>query len=143
MNVASEDENEIPEEFNLYQNYPNPFNPVTTIEYSLPVSNKVLLKIYDILGREVSTLKNEIQPAGHYVINFDGTNLTSGIYFYRLECDKKYYYKKNGMLINKEISTRSIVKNQFNICNVKNAGDIKDRSIIITTSSSRHIQTVA
>ncbi len=81
----------LPTEFSLSQNYPNPFNPSTTIKYSIPVvemlratTPHVVLKIYDILGREVTTLVNEKQKAGNYEVEFDASKLTSGIYFYRL-----------------------------------------------------------
>jgi len=78
--------NNIPSEYSLSQNYPNPFNPSTTIRYTIPVvdATDVLLKIYDILGREVATLVNKKQSAGNYNVTFDANNLTSGIYFYRL-----------------------------------------------------------
>jgi hypothetical protein len=70
----------IPNEYKLGQNYPNPFNPLTTIEYQLPKSGLVQLKVYDLLGREVSVLVNEVQTEGAYTINFDAGNLPSGIY---------------------------------------------------------------
>lgn len=73
-----------PNNFVLSQNYPNPFNPSTTLNYSLPESGLVTLKIYDILGREIKTLVEEIKPAGNYSVQFGGQNLTSGIYFYQL-----------------------------------------------------------
>jgi hypothetical protein len=82
----------LPQNFSLEQNYPNPFNPSTTIKYTIPnvtlsgvEGSRVTLKIYDVLGNEVSTLVNEYQPAGNYQINFDAKNLSSGIYFYRLQ----------------------------------------------------------
>jgi hypothetical protein len=77
-----------PAVFKLEQNYPNPFNPNTTIKYSIPKKNYVLLVIYDSLGQEVEKLVDEIKEAGSYQINFDGTKLSSGIYFYTLASDK-------------------------------------------------------
>jgi hypothetical protein len=71
-------------EFTLYQNYPNPFNPSTHIPYSVRGSGFVSLKVFDVLGREVATLVNEAKPPGEYGVVFDGTNLPSGVYFYRL-----------------------------------------------------------
>jgi hypothetical protein len=68
----------------LYQNYPNPFNPSTTIKYELPKSSKVRLSVYDVLGRELSVLVNERREAGVHEVKFDGSNLVSGVYFYRL-----------------------------------------------------------
>lgn len=70
--------------FNLKQNYPNPFNPSTKIDYQLPQNGFVKLVVYDNNGREIKTLVNGTQSAGSYSINFDGSNLPSGIYFYRL-----------------------------------------------------------
>lgn len=71
--------------FSLSQNFPNPFNPVTTIKYALPKDVKVVIKIYDILGREVRTLVNEIRKAGYYDVKFDMSVYASGVYFYRIE----------------------------------------------------------
>src|SRR4030095_6456398 len=78
-------ENEIQSQFSLSQNYPNPFNPITNIKFSIPEQGSVKLVIYDILGREVATLLNEVKPAGNYLIDFDGSNLASGVYFYTLK----------------------------------------------------------
>jgi hypothetical protein len=75
----------IPGAFLLAQNYPNPFNPSTTIKYELPRSSVVRLSVYDILGREVSVFVNEEREAGAYEVKFDGSNLSSGVYFYRLQ----------------------------------------------------------
>lgn len=71
--------------FNLNQNYPNPFNPITTIEYSLPKSNFVTLKVFDLLGREITSLVNEEKLPGNYSVKFDASQFSSGIYFYRLK----------------------------------------------------------
>ncbi|MFZ1323518.1 MAG: T9SS type A sorting domain-containing protein [Ignavibacteria bacterium] len=77
---------EVPETFKLHQNYPNPFNPNTIINYELQVtSDLVSLKIFDVLGNEVDELVNEKQNAGSYSVEFDGSNLPSGVYFYKLE----------------------------------------------------------
>jgi hypothetical protein len=76
-------EDELPAKFNLSQNYPNPFNPVTIIEYSLPKSQKVNIKVYDVSGREVAELENSYRTAGTYKVQFDAKRLASGIYFYR------------------------------------------------------------
>ncbi|MCY7362117.1 MAG: T9SS type A sorting domain-containing protein [Ignavibacteria bacterium] len=74
-----------PTEFNLSQNYPNPFNPTTNIKFDIPNSGNVSLKVYNELGKEVNNLINSYRSAGKYEINFDATNLSSGIYFYKLE----------------------------------------------------------
>jgi phosphatidylserine/phosphatidylglycerophosphate/cardiolipin synthase-like enzyme len=75
---------EIPEQYSLKQNYPNPFNPVTTINYQIPIGGIVTLKVFDILGREVRTLINEEKSAGNYSIEFNASELASGVYIYRL-----------------------------------------------------------
>lgn len=83
--------------YQLFQNYPNPFNPSTTIRYSIPntaSSQITTLKIYDILGNEVAVLLNKIQPYGNYEIKFDGSNLASGVYFFRLSSGKFIQTKK-------------------------------------------------
>ena len=78
----------------MEQNYPNPFNPVTTISYYLPQEEFVILKVYDILGREVATLVNEEKHAGNYKVVFNGNNLSSGVYFYRLQAGSFVSTKK-------------------------------------------------
>ncbi|MDP2039391.1 MAG: fibronectin type III domain-containing protein [Ignavibacteria bacterium] len=84
----------IPTKFNLEQNYPNPFNPLTEINYQLPSFSKVSLKVFDILGKEVTELVNQEQEAGSYRVKFDGSNLTSGVYFYQLRADSFVGTKK-------------------------------------------------
>ena len=79
--------NTVPTEYTLSQNYPNPFNPSTKINFAIPTTGLVTMKIYDVLGKEVATLVNETKVAGTYSVNFDGTNLSSGVYFYRIEAN--------------------------------------------------------
>jgi hypothetical protein len=76
---------ELPQEFQLSQNYPNPFNPTTKISYSIPKSGFVTLKIYDLLGKEVQTLVADFKAVGSYSLEIDAGELSSGIYFYRLQ----------------------------------------------------------
>jgi hypothetical protein len=83
-----------PEEYFLSQNYPNPFNPSTKIEYSVSQASFVQLKVYDILGNEVATLVNEEKNRGVYSINFDASQLASGIYFYSLSAGSFVQTKK-------------------------------------------------
>ncbi len=78
----------------LFQNYPNPFNPTTTISYQLPKDEFVKLKVYDMLGNEIITLVKGYKTSGRYNIDFDGSNLASGIYFYRLSVDNFFDTKK-------------------------------------------------
>ena len=81
----NENQSDIPVVFSLKQNYPNPFNPTTNIQYDLPSDNFVSIKIFDITGREITTLVNEFKTAGRYSVGFNGTNLSSGIYYYKIE----------------------------------------------------------
>jgi len=85
----------LPDKFEVKQNYPNPFNPTTNLEFSIPHAGSVSLKIYDMQGREVAVLVNEVKPAGNYKIIFNGSNLSSGVYFYKLELNA------NGQTLNK------------------------------------------
>jgi hypothetical protein len=75
----------VPDKYNLSQNYPNPFNPVTKINFDIPKSGFVSLKVYDVLGKEVATILNEVKNAGSYSADFSGASLSNGVYFYRLE----------------------------------------------------------
>ena len=87
-----------PAAYSLSQNYPNPFNPNTTIRYSIKNAGLVKLEIYDILGRKVATIVNEEKPAGNYGANFNGSNLSSGIYFYKLSTGSFTQIRKMQML---------------------------------------------
>jgi hypothetical protein len=90
---------DMPSTYLLQQNYPNPFNPSTTILFSIPTSEFVTLKVYDLLGREIATLVNENLSAGSYSYKFDASNLTSGVYFYKLQAGK--YSETKKMLLSK------------------------------------------
>jgi len=85
---------EVPEKFNLAQNYPNPFNPVTTIGYDLPENSHVVLKIFDVTGREIQTLVNGSKPAGRHQVEFNSALLASGIYLYRIEAGNEFQVKR-------------------------------------------------
>jgi endo-1,4-beta-xylanase len=81
---VSEATSMLPATFELEQNFPNPFNPTTSIRYGVPQSSQVTLTVFDILGREIRTLVNAVQSPGQYTVTFDGRDLASGVYFYRL-----------------------------------------------------------
>jgi hypothetical protein len=76
---------QLPERFALYQNYPNPFNPSTSISFNLPLKSFVSLKVFDIMGREVATLVNEELSAGSHLQQWNVANMSSGVYFYRIQ----------------------------------------------------------
>jgi glycosidase len=94
LDVEETGDNYLPTEYNLSQNYPNPFNPSTTINYSVINSELVKIKVYDILGREVKLLVNEIKQPGNYEIQFDASGLANGIYLYKIESGKFIQTKK-------------------------------------------------
>ena len=83
-----------PSTFQLNQNYPNPFNPATTISYSLPINQHVVLKIYDVTGRQVKTLVDGMQGAGAHTAILNGASLSSGVYFYQLQAGSHIQTKK-------------------------------------------------
>jgi photosystem II stability/assembly factor-like uncharacterized protein len=88
-----------PDKYSLGQNYPNPFNPITTIKYSVPQNNiNVKIAVYDLLGRETAVLVNETQNAGNYEVTFDGSNLSSGMYFYKLQAGTEFSDVKKMIL---------------------------------------------
>lgn len=86
--------NIVPDQFFLSQNYPNPFNPTTIIGYHLPVNSYVLLKVFDVLGRKVTTLVNENKRAGYYEVRWNAAEFASGVYFYQLRAEKFVQTKK-------------------------------------------------
>jgi TctA family transporter len=88
----------VPLTYGLDQNYPNPFNPSTTINYSIPVSGRVTLRIFNVLGQEVGTLLNSDQNAGKYQLTFDASRYSSGVYFYRIEAGTFSAVKKMMLL---------------------------------------------
>ncbi len=92
--TSVEENGTVPTVYNLDQNYPNPFNPTTIISYSVPEASSVSLKIFDILGREVQTLVNDVKNAGSYKVEFNASNLPSGVYMYRLETPNYSSVKK-------------------------------------------------
>ena len=101
-NLNGEVEVGVPTKYDLSQNYPNPFNPVTKINIELPFDSKVNMIIYDITGREIKTLVNEVIQAGYHTITFNASAISSGMYFYRIKADangKEYISTKKMALI--------------------------------------------
>lgn len=101
LKLAGKEYSSVPSEFQLYQNYPNPFNPTTSIGYALPKPSFVNLKIYNILGIEISELVNEFQEAGYHEVEFtidQKNNLTSGVYYYQIKADNVLITKKAVVL---------------------------------------------
>jgi photosystem II stability/assembly factor-like uncharacterized protein len=89
---------ETPSDYSVSQNYPNPFNPTTKINFALPKSGLVTLKIYDITGKEVATLVNEVKNVGTYSVDFNGANLSSGMYFYKISVNGFSEVKKMSLI---------------------------------------------
>jgi len=85
---------QIVKEYKLYQNYPNPFNPITTISYSLAAPSKTIIEVFDVLGKRIKVLVNEMQSAGWHSVEFNASNLPSGIYFYKLTSGRYAETKK-------------------------------------------------
>ncbi|HKB87954.1 MAG TPA: T9SS type A sorting domain-containing protein [Ignavibacteriaceae bacterium] len=96
--VGVKDDNNKLYKFNLAQNYPNPFNPTTRISYSIAERNNVSIKVYDMLGREVTTLVNTTRDAGNYEVNFDASKLASGLYIYKIQAGSYVQSKKMLLL---------------------------------------------
>lgn len=98
INQTSIDTDVLPTEYGLFQNYPNPFNPSTSISYQLPEMQMVTLEVYNMLGQKVATLVDAPQSAGNYRVNFDASNLTSGVYLYKLQAGSFTEIKKMMLL---------------------------------------------
>jgi hypothetical protein len=92
----------IPDEFIVHQNFPNPFNPTTTIQFDIPVEGFVTLRVVDVLGNEIAVLVKEEKPMGKYEVEFDASNLSSGVYFYRLQAGD-FIDTKKMVLIPKQV----------------------------------------
>ena len=88
----------IPDKYILSQNYPNPFNPNTSIKFSIPENTLVKLSVFDVLGREISVLVNEVKSSGNYIVDFNASDISSGIYYYKLET-KNFVEVKKMMFI--------------------------------------------
>ena len=93
-----ENTNNVPNDFFLEQNYPNPFNPSTKIKFDLPEESEVKIRVYDMLGREVSTLLEGVKAAGRYTVDFDGTQLSSGVYVYIMNANNRVFTRKMILL---------------------------------------------
>jgi hypothetical protein len=96
--TSVEDTKTLPTDFQLLQNYPNPFNPNTIINYQLPSSNHVILKVYNLIGQEVATIVNEFKKAGSYNVHWNANGLSSGIYFYKMTAGSYTSIKKMLLL---------------------------------------------
>jgi hypothetical protein len=99
--VTAVDKNEaaaLPSEYGLAQNYPNPFNPTTSISFDLPHRSKVNITVYDLLGKEVATLVNEVKSAGQHIVQFDGSNLSSGVYIARMDVGDQVFTRKMTLM---------------------------------------------
>ena len=82
------------DEYTINQNYPNPFNQSTLIQYSVPKTGFVQIKVFNVIGKYITTLVNEEKQSGTYQVEFNGNNLSSGIYFYRMQADNYLQTKK-------------------------------------------------
>ena len=97
MSTGVEEQAFAPQRFQLFANYPNPFNPSTIIKYQVPQTSLVTLRVFDILGREIAFLVNEEKPAGTYSIQWNASNMSSGVYFYRLHAG--YFIDTKRMIL--------------------------------------------
>ena len=97
-NITNVEDSVLPEQVTLHQNYPNPFNPVTTISYELARGSRVTLAVYDLLGRKVATLVDGVMPAAAHTVQFDASELASGMYLYRLQARDRVIAKTMMLL---------------------------------------------
>ncbi|MBT8391626.1 MAG: T9SS type A sorting domain-containing protein [Ignavibacteriaceae bacterium] len=97
-NVEEDPYSTFPVQFDLLQNYPNPFNPVTSIKFSVPETSPVTIKVFDVLGNEVAILVDEVKTAGSYKVFYDGSETSSGIYFYQMKAGNFISVKKMSVL---------------------------------------------
>ena len=95
--ISVENDNNL-NEFKLFRNYPNPFNPITRIEYQIPKESQVTIKVYNTLGKEIATLVDERLSVGKYYVDFDGSNLSSGIYIYSIRANDFIQNQKMALL---------------------------------------------
>jgi hypothetical protein len=98
--VSTSGENELqqPDNFKLLGNYPNPFNPTTTFNYDIAKASAVRLQVFDVLGRQVAELVNERKAPGSYTVNFDASNLSSGMYIYRMQAGSNIFTQKMTLI---------------------------------------------
>jgi PKD repeat protein len=97
--ISDIDNKLLPTEFSLFQNYPNPFNAVTSIRFGMPEASEVQIAVYNILGQRVTVLLDAWKPVGYHTVKFDASELTSGLYFYKIQSDK--FIKVRKMLLMK------------------------------------------
>jgi hypothetical protein len=98
VNVEEDQSTSLPASFELMQNYPNPFNPTTSIKYKISEASLVSIKVYDLIGREVSVLINEVKQPGVYEVSFGAENLASGVYFYTMTAGEFSSARKMNLL---------------------------------------------
>ena len=98
VSVEEDQSASLPASFELLQNYPNPFNPATSIKYQISEASLVSLKVYDLIGREVAVLVNEVKQPGVYQVSFGGENLASGVYFYKMTAGEFSSVRKMNLL---------------------------------------------
>jgi hypothetical protein len=96
--INSQSEGKIPDEYFLHQNYPNPFNPYTKIKFALPKPETVKIEVYNLVGQKIETLLKKSMPAGNHKVEFNAQNLSSGIYFYKIEAGEFQDVKKMILL---------------------------------------------